>query len=718
MTTATKPAPAAPAASTPAAGRPSRDRTPEHRLPGWSALVAIGLTGVAGLLLFLLPLRGVSLRAMNGLGLISVLPVASLAGLGLIVVAFAAMLARRRPAPVVMGAMLVALIFCLDGVTAIVEPLPRFATSYQVAGFVNYVAHTGHVAPGLAAYFSWPGFFGLVAFVAGAAGVHSLLPLMTWWPVGIDILLLAPFMLITRNLRITWQARWFAALLFCLGNWVGQDYFSPQSFNYLLYLVFVAILLTWFSGTRTDQGGQRRAAGELSARPVSTTQRAVLLTLVIAIFAVSTISHQLTPFLMLAACGGLAIVRRCTPRGLVVLLGVILIGWVSYATVAYWSGHLGTIFGDVGRLGGTLSSSVGSRIVGTHVHQLAVESRLGLAAVMAGLAVLGLIRRWHRRIADRALLVLLVAPVTIVGLQSYGGEISMRVYMFALPAAAVLAACLFFPGPRGTEVSEVSKVDEVSEAAEVAQRAGRPERTRPSMWSLVLAAIVAISLSGLFVVARYGNEAFEQIQPGELTAMSYIYAHDHGGTSVLWISRPVGINATPQMPWQYRDIGSVQFTSMAAPARAADVAGVAAALRHLGRGAYLITTSTEATFIRQTASYPPSWESRFRAALAAQPGLRVVLANRDAAVYQARLPASAPRATGQAVLQAGSARATAWTPIGLGVLFLAMLLLAAREFIRECVPARRWLLRPLWLVSLPAVALLLVAVVERFRVLS
>ena len=43
------------------------------------------------------------------------------------------------------------------------EPEPRFPTGYQIAGFVDYVSRTGHTAPGLAAYFSWPGFFAAVA---------------------------------------------------------------------------------------------------------------------------------------------------------------------------------------------------------------------------------------------------------------------------------------------------------------------------------------------------------------------------------------------------------------------------------------------------------------------------------------------------------------------------------------------------------------------------
>ncbi len=294
-----------------------------RRLPGWTGLAVTFAVAVAGLLGFLLPLGWVKIGSMNGLGLFSVLPVASLAGLGLLIAAFAAMLARRRPVALVLGAMLVAIIFCLDGVTSIVEPLPRFATTYQLYGFVNYVRHTGTVAPGVAAYFSWPGFFALIGFAAKAAGAHSLLPLLKWWPVIIDTLVVVPFMLLTWALKISWRARWLAALLLCAGNWVGQDYFSPQSLNFLLYLAFIAILLTWFTGQVTSRPGSRRVPGERPASQVSATQRALLLILVIGIFTASVISHQLTPFLMIASCAGLVIVGRCAPRGLPVLLGVI-----------------------------------------------------------------------------------------------------------------------------------------------------------------------------------------------------------------------------------------------------------------------------------------------------------------------------------------------------------------------------------------------------------
>ncbi len=734
-----------PASPGPVAGPPAA-----RRVPGWLGLAVLSLTALAGLLLFLLPLGWVRIGSMNGLGLFSVLPVASLAGLALLVLAFAGLLALRRPVPVALGVMLVAIIFCLDGVTAVVEPLPRFATSYQVYGFVNYISRTGHVAPGVTAYFSWPGFFALVALARRAAGVHSLLPLLTWWPVIIDTLIVAPFLLLTRALRISWRARWLAALLLCLGNWVGQDYFSPQSFNFLLYLVVIAILLTWFSGRRQQaplqQGGPKRISGERPAVPVGSAPRAILLLLVIGIFVASVISHQLTPFLIIAACAGLVIVGRCTPRGLPILLAVIAIGWVSFATAGYWSGHMSTIFGQIGRLGGTISASVGSHLIGTPTHQFPVYGRIVLAGIVIGLAVLGLLRRWHRRVTDRALVILLIAPASIAALQNYGGEISLRIFLFALPAAAILAACLFFPETGAGEAGEVEAgaggavpVEAVAGGAVpveagaggagpveagaapdavTGRRASEPRSHRRVVLAAAASGLVAVSLAGLFMLTRYGNEGFEQIPRGELKAMNYIYAHQRGGTAVLWLSRPSGINATPQMPWQFRDTASVRFVSLTAPRNPEDTAQVVADLNRLGRGAYLITTKTEATFIRQTASYDPAWERSFRAAMAAEPGVQVVVSNRDAAVYRARLPATAPRARSELHAAAAYSGATFWTPIGLAVLLLSVVLLASRELIRECLPGRRWLMRPLALACIPAVTLLLIAVVERFRVIS
>ena len=524
---------------------------------------AVGALAATGFVMFFGFLRGTNLPQMNGLGLISVLQAGSLAGVVLLALAIIAGIVLPRAHPVLLGVALAALVVCLDGVTAVVEAQPRFATAYQIAGFAGYIAGNGHAAPGLAAYFSWPGFFAFIAYLAGATGQHGLLTVLRLWPVAIDLLCLLPLFLIMRNLRISWRARWLAGFFFVVGNWVGQDYFSPQALNYLLYLVFVAILVNWFTGPaaarRAGPTAGGRAApsrlstwirwleerpwpgwlpwpdwlhlpshlrpsrlyrrvfgglkpGELPARPASTAQRVLLLALLIGIFAVATTSHQLSPFYMLGACTVLLLVRRCTLPGLPVLLGVIVVGWISFAAVAYWSGHMASIFSSFGHIGGNVSLSVGGRMTGsTPLHRAVLQTRVVVAGLIVALAFLGVLRRRLRRLDDRVLVALACMPLPSIALQNYGGEIALRIYLFMLPAVAILAAGLFFPAPQPAPLSR---------------------RWLPAL------AVCAVVLPLAFFVARYGNENFERTPTGELTAMDYVYGHAKNGARVLWLSPP------------------------------------------------------------------------------------------------------------------------------------------------------------------------------------
>ena len=140
----------------------------------------------------------------------------------------------------------------------------------------------------------------------------------------------------------------------------------------------------WDAARRT--GPRRRGAsrwvalltqpipGDLPCRPATRVQRATLLSLIIAIFVFTTSSHQLTPFFMIAACAGLVLVRRCRLPGLPVLLGVIFAAWLSFAAVAYWSGHLSNIFGGFGDLFSNVSSQrlrpAGGQHAGTRARAL------------------------------------------------------------------------------------------------------------------------------------------------------------------------------------------------------------------------------------------------------------------------------------------------------------------------------------------------------------
>ncbi|OSC55935.1 hypothetical protein B5181_35260, partial [Streptomyces sp. 4F] len=60
-------------------------------------------------------------------------------------------------------------------------------------------------------------------------GVDNAAMYMAWWPLVSSVLLLLPLLLIYRTFTEDRRLIWTAVWLFCVGNWVGQDYFSPQS---------------------------------------------------------------------------------------------------------------------------------------------------------------------------------------------------------------------------------------------------------------------------------------------------------------------------------------------------------------------------------------------------------------------------------------------------------------------------------------------------------
>jgi hypothetical protein len=125
---------------------------------------------------------------------------------------------------------------------------------------------------------------------------------------------------------------------------------------------------------------------------------------------------------------------------------------------------------------------------------------------------------------------LAAAPFTLIALQSYGGEIFMRSYLFALPFAAILAA-----------------------VAVDALVSGSVPGSHGLWWrrAVRLAATFAL-LAGLgmaTVTARGGNDAYTSVSRADVAAMSYIYRHARPGQSVDALLSDV--------PMSYRNVGAV-----------------------------------------------------------------------------------------------------------------------------------------------------------------
>ena len=677
---------------------------PSGRRP-WGALLAWALF-LTGLALYWLPLRGVDLRRMDGFGLISVLPVATLAGGALLVAAFMFTLWLRRPYRVLLLVQLVAIIVSLHGLAPALEPYARPPTAWQHNGFVEYITRTGVADYALDARFSWPGFFALIAFVAKAASVHDLEPLLHWAPVASQLLYLAPMYLILRTMRANWRAQWLAAWLFAAADWVGQDYFSPQGFGYLLYLLFIGILLNWFRprarpAAVVASGGRLRtflrgpfSAGERPPAEASAGERTALLFLLVVVFAVTTASHQLTPFLILFVCGGLVLVRRCTAKGLPILLGVMAASWVSFMTTAYWAGHVGDLFSGLGALVSNLTGGVAGRVSkGSESLATVQAGRILIAGTVMAVAALGLLRRRLRRIDDRVALVLLVVPFLAAGLQSYGGEIALRVYLFVIPGACVLAAYLFFP----TTFTA-------------------PRRTL----AVLTATACGLVIAGGFLFVRFGNENFEQVRPSDVKAFDVMLSRTPARTiNVVWLADPQDdAGYFPMMPWGYRYMEHFDYTAIRAPLDPAQVAGDAVKALLDRPDGYFVTTRGNEAYDHYNYGLPASYAERMRTALAASPQLKPVYINSEAAVYALRNPPAGDSPLPLRPPKFG-VKHTTWTPIGLCAIPLLLVILIARETLRiRLRPGETWRLQPLTVWSGFLVIVLAVVIVERFLTLG
>jgi hypothetical protein len=559
-----------------------------------------------------------SVSQIGPLGLVSALRPELYIALALLTVSFLSCVFRSRKAPgLLLSAHVVVFVVLLFGAATIIEPLPRIISGWLHVGFADYIARTGRSLPELDARFSWPGFFALAAMATRAAGMKNAMPLLGWTPVVLNLLYGAVvFQLAQATLRDARRA-WLAVWLFFPANWVGQDYFGPQALNYLFYLAVLAVLLIWFRQLRFRRPDRRkRGLGrvrrvllcmarlpalpmlhEPNAHPVGRTSRVGLIGLVVVIFVASTVSHQLTPVAIVISVGALVIAGRCTVRALPLLLSVILIGYISYLTVPYWSGHIHDMFGSFGNVGGTVNHGAVERVRGDEGHRAVVLVRLVLPATVWALAAAGAWRRMRRRHGDLGFLVLAGAPFLLLVAQSYGGEILLRVYSFTLPFMVGLLVAFVAPA--------------------------WPVR-RP-VAAAIMAGILSATLTAAFFVARYGNESFEQVRPTDLQAVNWLYAHAPPDSSFVAV--------TSNVPWRTQGIERYDYRPLGRDLGPTAVPAIEDEMRRNPKGAFLILTKGQSVFAESYLGMPPGWGENIERQVADSGHFQLVYANSEASIY-------------------------------------------------------------------------------------
>lgn len=582
----------------------------------WAALGPVVLA-VASLGLWLFSINGTDLTRMNDLGLVSVLsPWVYIAFVGL-TLSFCFTLAQRQPSETLLALFVVLLVFMLYGMTPLIEAISRFGSAWKHVGVIDLIVRTGSVNPEIDAYNNWPGFFILGALFTKAAGLTNAIPFLVWAPVFFNLIYLLPLRAImlsmTGDHRLIWLGLWF----FNLANWVGQDYFAPQAFGYFLYLVILAVLLTWFvipgqpsllvklaqgrsilvRPARFLQSWLGRA--DQTAAPIHPLARTVLLLIVVDAFLVIVASHQLTPFALLAGAAVLVLFNRLSVRGLPLIMGLILAMWITYMTVAYLSGHLSSMLSFFGQLDETVGANLTSRLHGSPQHMLITRLRLLTTLSLWGLAFFGGLRRFIVRRLDLNHALLAVAPFPLIALQSYGGELLMRIYLFGLPLMAAFAAALFFP----------------------------VKNQRPAWRTGLLVGLASITWLVLFIFVRFGNERMDYFTSQEYQAVEYVYQNAPDGSLL--------VASSTNMPFRYKDYELYKHVFLEKMVLAQDTAAIVAEIeRRANPETYLILTRSQAAYLEMFYDFPRDGWERLKAELLATGKFNVVFSNPDAVVYK------------------------------------------------------------------------------------
>jgi len=495
---------------------------------------------------------------------------------------------------------LIALVVLLQSAPGVIESEPRFDVAWLHAGFTNYVAQTGHVLPTIDARFSWPSFFTGLAMVDRAGGLPSAILLIRWWPAVINLLYLPPLYLLSRILLNNNKNAMLAVWLFPFANWVGQDYYSPQSAAYLLYLVLLCVVLGPYGSNRKamifrrqkESGSRLQEPGDNDWQPQVLGHALTLFFVMLMLCAAIDTGHQLTPIFAIATVILLAFfgrTRLLAWPGVMILLAV---GWICYAAIAFWSGHLSEIFGGLSSVTGNYSSDL--RLHGNVAHSRANDVRLLVFGSIWALAFIGFFCNRKVRVDRVGAAVIMLVPLLTVAGQSYGGEAGLRAFLFSLPGALCLAAVAL--------------------------------ASASTRLKLIFVGGLTIALIPGFLVARWGNELSEMVTPGEIAGMNALYRVAPPGSTIVSI--------TPQVTWQYKDVGQYQY----APNNLVEfafgsVSSITAQMAN-PRGDYVIITASQLEYSQEAYGLPPNWGTGVERKLNASHMFRLLYSNSTAKVYK------------------------------------------------------------------------------------
>ncbi len=596
-----------PAIAAAAAVRAAQQRTADA---GARRPVRVTLVGVAvGITLWLLGSWGADPAAMTDLGLISILRPPAYLGLLVLIATFCVELARRHPAPWHLALPIAAIVGLLHGTPSVLYGTLRYSWAWKHLGILDYVHRHGSVDPGISAlgvYHNWPGFFAGTSALTDLFGLSTAVQIARWWPVLANLAAIPLLLYLYRGLWGGQDRRtaWLAVLFFTVANWIGQDYFSPQSLGFLLYLATIGVVLHHF---RMAPAAGSDARGV--ARNPHTARWAAGIT--VAMSAVIVTSHQITPFVLIVTLVALTATRQTRTGWLTVGVAGMAVLWSFTGAWNYMGGNVVSLLDSVGQPVANADQNLVDQ--GRLSTDQVLVSTLGRAtvALIVVVAALGVLHLLRRRSTDVVGLILLLAPATLVFANSFGGEIGFRTYLFALPLLSWYAARALWVAGSGARLP-------------TGRSAGR---------RAVASAVVAALLFAGFCFGYYGKDRWYYFSHDEVAASERVL-DDAPPNSLL-------VTVTSNYPGQWKNYENLVYVPIASepsdsrarvladPAKV--LAGWLADPRY--RGGYILLTRSQEQEVDALGELRPGGYASIRGALDRSPAFRALYRSPDAQVY-------------------------------------------------------------------------------------
>jgi hypothetical protein len=398
--------------------RPSRRRLVRQPTVWVSSLAVLGVVVAAGA-----ALAGRTTPAPGGL----FASVGAVWYVGLALIVAAGVAAQRARVTLAVPVLALSVVVVMS--QAIAYGGPTVMSAARHLGFVDFIRVYGGVRPDLDIYQAWSGFFAGIAWVSDVGGIADPFVLATWWPVFIAPATTLAVAAMASHWVSSSVRMWLAAAVFSLtGTALNITYFSPQSLGLFLAVTIFAVSVR-------------------GRRPVVEPLGVGALLLVLFFASVMAVSHQISPYLTVAALGVLVLFRLVRPWWMPLLVLGPAVGWAVLNR-----GVLGdfVLLGAVGNLWHNARPPTHSF---TQFAQPGV-TRWAFFIPALMLLVVGLVALVRvllvRDRASWALFFATLSAASLVVFTDYGQEGIFRVTLFAAPWLAVLAAGLPWARPRWT----------------------------------------------------------------------------------------------------------------------------------------------------------------------------------------------------------------------------------------------------------------------------